>query len=33
MRERYPDAQACSKPCPPDRLIDMMQLAVAKAHD
>jgi two-component system, response regulator PdtaR len=32
VRSRYPQAQACSKPCPPDRLIDAMQFAVAKAH-
>ena len=32
VRSRYPDAQACSKPCPPDRLIGMVQEAVAKAH-
>ena len=29
---RYPDAQACAKPCPPDRLIDALQEAVAKSH-
>jgi len=32
VRERYPDAVACSKPCPPDRLIGALQEAVAKAH-
>ena len=32
VRNRYPEAQACSKPCPPDRLIDAMQVAVAKAQ-
>lgn len=32
VRSRYPQAQACSKPCPPDRLIDAMQVAVARAH-
>ena len=32
MRSRYPEAQACSKPCPPDQLIGMVQEAVAKAH-
>lgn len=30
VQERYPDAVACSKPCPPDRLIDALQEAVAK---
>lgn len=30
MRERYPDAQACSKPCPPSLIIDMVQEAVAR---
>ena len=29
---RYPDAQACAKPCPPDRLIDALQEAVGKAN-
>ena len=29
---RYPDAQACAKPCPPDQLIDALQEAVAKAN-
>jgi CheY-like chemotaxis protein len=29
---RYPDAQACAKPCPPDRLIDALQEAVAKSN-
>jgi len=28
MRERYPDAQAVSKPCPPDQLIGMLQVAL-----
>jgi CheY-like chemotaxis protein len=32
MRSRYPHAQACSKPCPPDRMIDMVQTAVGKVH-
>jgi CheY-like chemotaxis protein len=32
MRERYPDAQACSKPCPPGELIGMVQEAVARTH-
>jgi CheY-like chemotaxis protein len=30
MQERYPDAQACSKPCPPGKIIDMVQEAVAR---
>lgn len=29
--ERYPDAQACSKPCPPDRLIMMIGFALEDA--
>lgn len=32
MRERYPGAIACAKPCPPGQLIDALQEAVAKAH-
>jgi CheY-like chemotaxis protein len=32
MRRRYPDAQACAKPCPPDQLIGALQEAVGKAH-
>jgi CheY-like chemotaxis protein len=32
VRIRYPDAIACSKPCPPDQLIEVLQEAVAKAH-
>ena len=32
VRERYPDAVACSKPCPPDQLIGALQEAVAKAQ-
>lgn len=32
MRERYPGAIACAKPCPPDKLIDAVQEAVARAH-
>ena len=32
VKARYPDAQACAKPCPPDRLIDALQEAVAKAN-
>jgi CheY-like chemotaxis protein len=30
MRSRYPEAQACAKPCPPDRLIDALQEAVGR---
>ena len=30
VRALYPDAVACAKPCPPDRLIDAMQEAVGK---
>jgi DNA-binding NtrC family response regulator len=29
MQERYPDAQAVSKPCPPDQLIGMVQVALS----
>ena len=29
--QRYPDAQACAKPCPPDKLIDALQEAVERA--
>ncbi len=28
MRERYPRAWACAKPCSPDKLIDVLQEAV-----
>lgn len=31
VHARYPDAVACSKPCPPDRLIGALQEAVARA--
>lgn len=31
VKERYPDAWACAKPCPPDKLIDVMQEAVERA--
>lgn len=31
VKYRYPDAWACSKPCPPDKLIDVLQEAVEKA--
>lgn len=30
MQARYPEAQAVNKPCPPDRLIDMVQVALAE---
>ena len=29
---RYPDAIACAKPCPPSKMIDMMQEAVSRAQ-
>ncbi|OYW44937.1 MAG: hypothetical protein B7Z08_10905 [Sphingomonadales bacterium 32-68-7] len=32
VRERYPQALTCSKPCPPDRIIDMLKLAVERAR-
>lgn len=32
VRSRYPDAQACAKPCPPDRLIGALQEAVSRTH-
>ncbi len=32
LRGRYPEAQACAKPCPPDRLIDALQEAVGRTH-
>ena len=32
VKARYPDAVACAKPCPPDRLIDALQEAVGKAQ-
>lgn len=32
VHERYPDALACSKPCPPDQLIHMLTEAVARAR-
>ena len=28
VRQRYPDALACAKPCPPNQLIDLLQEAV-----
>ena len=30
VRQRYPEAQACAKPCPPSKIIDMVQEAVAR---
>ena len=32
VRDRYPDAQACAKPCPPDQLIGALQEAVGRVH-
>lgn len=32
LRERYPAAMACSKPCPPNRLMAMIAEATAKVH-
>lgn len=31
IAERYPHAQACAKPCPPDRLINMIGCAMEEA--
>jgi DNA-binding NtrC family response regulator len=31
IAERYPHAQACAKPCPPDRLISMIGCAIEEA--
>ncbi len=31
VRQRYPQALACSKPCPPDHLIDLLQEALDMA--
>lgn len=30
VKERYPGAWACAKPCPPDKLIDVLQEAVER---
>jgi len=30
VRQRYPDALACAKPCPPSQLIDLVQEAVQR---
>ena len=32
VKALYPDAQACAKPCPPDRIIGALQEAAAKAQ-
>lgn len=32
VAERYPEAQAVSKPCPPDRLIAMIERACEQVH-
>jgi CheY-like chemotaxis protein len=32
MRQRYPGAWACAKPCSPDKLIDVLQEAVERAR-
>ena len=32
VRERYPEAWACAKPCSPDKLIDVLQEAVEQAR-
>lgn len=32
VRERYPEAWACAKPCSPDKLIDALQEAVEHAR-
>jgi len=32
VRQRYPDAWACAKPCSPDKLIDVLQEAVEHAR-
>jgi len=32
VRERYPQAWACAKPCSPDKLIDVLQEAVERAR-
>lgn len=33
VQERYPQALACSKPCPPDRIIGMLQQAVDRSRE
>ena len=32
VRQRYPQAWACAKPCSPDKLIDVLQEAVERAR-
>jgi len=32
VRERYPQAWACAKPCSPNKLIDVLQQAVGQAR-
>ncbi|WP_340589467.1 response regulator [Erythrobacter alti] len=32
IAERYPNAMAAQKPCPPDKLISMIEKAVERAH-
>ncbi len=32
VAERYPEAQAAAKPCPPDRLISMIEQACERIH-
>lgn len=32
IAKRYPHAQACGKPCPPDKLIGMIREACEKVH-
>src|SRR5690606_2495185 len=32
VNRRYPDAVACTKPCPPGRLIDALQEAVGRVQ-
>lgn len=32
VAERYPEAQAAAKPCPPDRLITMIEMACEQVH-
>jgi CheY-like chemotaxis protein len=32
VRQRYPKAWACAKPCSPDKLIDVLQEAVERAR-
>jgi CheY-like chemotaxis protein len=30
VRQRYPEAMACAKPCPPSQIIEMVQQAVGR---